>query len=107
MNTLHCKTKYICQDVGFNTGNYSNGRLAITIHDADTFEPLAKVTVNAPEEVIEKDEIIVKNYSENEGMDEWLLEENLVEKDFRNVSVGFALCPVFKLTDKFRSILEL
>ena len=59
--------------------HYSNGRLAIRAVDCDTGEPIATLTVNMPEIFLEPGEILIKDYSENEGALESLLLAALVE----------------------------
>ncbi len=98
MPTIHCKTTYIDEDVIISKGSYDNGRLAIMLHDPETFEPIAKVTVNIPEIYLRDDEIIVKDYSENEGMSDWLIENDLIIKTSQHLSV-------FMLTNKFKKML--
>jgi len=58
--------------------HYSNGRLAIRAIDCDTGEPIATLTVNVPEIELAEDEVLIKDYAENEGALESLLQANLV-----------------------------
>jgi hypothetical protein len=53
--------------------------------------------VNIPGTVLEKDEVIIKNYSENEGVLEFLIENGIVSKPLRTVSSGWVTCPIVKL----------
>jgi hypothetical protein len=53
--------------------------------------------VNMPAVVLEKDEVIIKNYSENEGVLEFLIENGIVSKPLRTVESGWVTCPVVKL----------
>lgn len=48
-------------------GLYSNGRLAIRAIDCDTGEPIATLTVNLPDVPLAPDEVLIKDYGENEG----------------------------------------
>ena len=64
-------------------------------------EPLATVTVN-PSGRIGKDEIAVKNYSENEGMLEFLIENGYVAEPHRVIVSGFVEIPVCKVLKKPR-----
>jgi hypothetical protein len=58
---------------------YNNGRLAILL-TTKTGEIYAKVTTNLPEIPLGDNEILIKDYSENEGMMDAFVEEGLVEK---------------------------
>ena len=60
---------------------YMNGRLALTIHGADdgdyVGERIAVITVNIPQFPLNAGEILVKSWSENEGMARWLDENGI------------------------------
>jgi hypothetical protein len=77
--------------------HYSNERVAIELIDVEDGELVATATVNIPEEKIEKDEIIVKDYSENEGMLKALTDAGIVTKVNRHVRTGYVECPVCKV----------
>lgn len=79
-------------DVEF--GNYSNGRIAISLVDP---EPIAVATVNLPDVVLQHDEVIIKDYSENTGMLDALIESGYVSEPIRMVQTGYVSCPVCKL----------
>lgn len=79
-----------------NTARYSNKRLAIMLTDTEDGELIATATVNIPEEKIEPDEIIVKDYSENQGMLQALKDAGIVTSVVRYVKTGYVECPVCK-----------
>jgi hypothetical protein len=54
-------------------------------------------TVNIPEAQLSEGEIIVKNYSENEGVLEFLQKNGIVGPIIRSVRSGFISCPVVKI----------
>ena len=58
---------------------YPNGRLAILL-TTKTGEIYAKVTTNLPEIPLGDNEVLIKDYSENEGMMDAFVEAGLVEK---------------------------
>ena len=71
---------------------YSNGRIALQlIQDG---EPIAVATVNLPDIKLKKDEAIIKDYSENEGMLMALKNAGLIKKEIGTVQSGFVTCPV-------------
>ena len=51
-----------------------NDRTAITLIDAMDGSPVAKSTVNIGEAPLEDDEVIIKGWSENEGMQDALID---------------------------------
>jgi len=62
--------------------------------------PVARATVCAEGFVPAGDEILVKDWSENEGMLEALVGLGLVEDTGRRVSCGFAEAAVCRMTEK-------
>ena len=59
--------------------------------------PYAMATVNVPHAHLEEGEVLIKNYSENEGILEMLEKEGVVERTGRTVPSGFVDIPVCKL----------
>jgi len=88
---------------------YRNDRLALQLvatgEDPDTHpgEPVATATVNT-EHRVDADELIVKDYSENEGMVDALVEAGVVQPSFTRVSVGGygVTCARCRLTEAAR-----
>lgn len=69
-------------------GEYANGRTAIELVSAKDGEPWYVATVNIPEEKVDGDEIIIKDYSENEGVLAALQKAGIVGKVKREASVA-------------------
>ena len=79
-------------------GKYRNGRLALELVSDDVRrEPVAVATVNIPDEPIEENEVLIKNYSENAGILEVLIRNKIVSEPKRFVSSGFVNIPVCDL----------
>jgi hypothetical protein len=80
-------------------GVYENGRTAITLIGTgeERGEPIAVATVNIPEEKLEDDEILIKNYSENEGMYEALLKAEIIGDFISHRKHRFVMIPKAKL----------
>jgi hypothetical protein len=91
---MKLKTTYSEYDVSLSWGNYSNGRKALRLIDQEDGLPVMTATVNVPEAELTEKEIIVKNYSENEGVLEFLQENGIVGPVKRMLGVGF---PVVEL----------
>lgn len=76
---------------------YTNQRTAIELIDAEDGIPFARATVNVPDIPLEDGEICVKDYSENEGMLDFLIENKIVESEYRFVRDKFLVVPICKL----------
>ncbi len=81
-------------------GQYNNGRTAIQLKSSIDGSPVAVATINVPDVYLEKDEVIIKDYSENEGMLDTLVSHGIVEPTGRRVKSGFIECEVCKLVKK-------
>lgn len=91
-------SKYIPQCKAVATfGVYDNGNHAVQIFDKATGEPLLKASVN-PYIEVGKDELAVKNWSENEGAEEALLKAGIITGDpISFVRSGHVMIPIYKL----------
>jgi hypothetical protein len=84
----------------------NNGRTALELVAAadDCYEgiykgePIATCTINIPEADLEPNEVIIKDYSENAGMLDALVESGVVEPTGKLVQSGFITAPVCILT---------
>jgi hypothetical protein len=76
-------------------GRYAQGNPAIELYDLDDGFPFAKSTINMSG--LGKDEVAVKNYSENEGMLDFLIENGIVHPPYKTEQSGFVTVPVCKL----------
>jgi hypothetical protein len=81
----------------FSVG-YSNGGTAIQLFDTDDHAPVATATVWVPG--LAPDEVAIKDYSENEGMLETLLEAHIVKLPHRYVLSGYVDIPVCHLCEE-------
>lgn len=59
-------------------GKYENRRVALQLIDSHDFQPIAKCTINIPELKLKKNQIVIKNYAENEGMLDSLVNAGVV-----------------------------
>lgn len=88
------KTEYHEGPVILEWGKYSNGRPALEILDAQDGSPIMVATVNIPEVKLREKEIIIKDYSENEGVLKFLQDHGIVGEVKRGIGVGWVFCPV-------------
>ncbi len=94
--TLIKKAFYKGEDCEIWKTHYHKGnRVAIFLSDKG--EPVATCSVNIPEQPLAPDEVFIKDYSENEGMVDFLVAEGIVERTDRFVASGYVDIPVCRL----------
>lgn len=99
------------ETVRLDVSHYANGRLAIQLlcpmEDEDLnlqgmWEPFAVCTVNLPDEDCPEGEVWVKDWSENAGMTEFLIENSIIEQGPTcNAHSGYVQVHRYKLTPEF------
>lgn len=77
--------------VSIEKGQYPNGRFALMLIDATTGEELFVATVNIPDIILQPDEIIIKNWSENQGILEFSIDYGFVSLSKHSFSIGAGL----------------
>lgn len=93
---MYFKGPYGSREVNLCFGEYSNGRLYIGAYNSEE-GPMFDATINLPKHNIASDEAFIKNYSENEGVLEFLMENDIVLKVVYYVPSGFVMVPLCKL----------
>lgn len=84
---------------------YGNGRIALKLMDSHDFygAPIAVATVNVIDDDTQPDEVVIKDYSENEGMYQALLDADIITPAHRFTQSGWIeSIPVCYLTEKFK-----
>lgn len=76
---------------------YGNGRVALTLDEIGTYDPIAVVTVNLPDVPLEEGEIIIKNWSENEGILKAMFNAGWISESKRQVKTGFVKADIVDL----------
>ena len=86
------KVKFKEWDCNVVLAKYGNGRIAIQLLEVDTHQPIATATLNVPSSAcpIEEDEVIVKDYAENQGMLNCLVDAGVVSPPHRVVPLPYA-----------------
>jgi hypothetical protein len=79
-----------------------NNRIAIQYESESTeipgyMEPECMATINVPDEHLELDDIIIKDYSENEGIYQCMVDAGHIAPAHKYVNSGFITAPVCKL----------
>lgn len=97
------KIRYRNWDCELVKGQYYNGRISLSLvaakDDGDIFagEPIATATVNITEVDLKDDEVLIKDYSENRGMLQTLIDADVVSPTGQTVKSGFVEVHVCKL----------
>jgi hypothetical protein len=90
--------------VVINLSKYGNGRTAIQLLQKDLdmamYTPYAVATVNLPHVLLAENEVLIKDYSENEGMLDFLTKNNIVSFTPNSVQSGYVWVPVCILNDE-------
>jgi hypothetical protein len=90
-----------------NLAHYTNGRRAILLWDYQDGSPVATATVNLVFAKCEPDEVFIKNYSENEGMTDTLIENEIIEKEPTGSDrSGFEIIFKYRLTPEMIKLFE-
>jgi len=94
------KTKYATyENCQWNACKYGNGNLALQVVSEEE-GPICVCTVN-PGERVHNGCIAIKDFSENEGMVDTLLEMGIIQgKPLYTIPSGWVKIPVYELTDK-------
>jgi len=99
--------KYFKGKVVLEAGLYErDGNLALSAKCVATGEKVLTFTVNVPGVTLGPGELLIKDWSENEGALDFLLENDLVESTNRAVLTGYAMAPVVRMTDQLIQILD-
>jgi hypothetical protein len=64
-------------------------RIALPLYAVEDGSPVAVATVNLPELALGADQVVIKDYSENEGMLELLVASGVVSPPLREVQSGY------------------
>lgn len=67
---------------------YGNGRPAIKLIDVDGL-PYATATINVPTLVLADDEVVIKDYAENKGIYQSLVDAGVISEAKSTITVGF------------------
>jgi len=79
MNQTGIVIKFRTWDCEIEVAEYLNGRTCIEFIDLDTCEPVLTATVNVPEAHLDENEVVIKNYSENEGVLNCMVKNSLIK----------------------------
>lgn len=79
------------------TRKYPNGNVAIILLRHKTGEMICKATISVPHLILDETEVVIKNYSENEGILEVLENAGVIKQTGQFATVGYVQAPICKL----------
>jgi hypothetical protein len=94
---VESKMKYYQGPMEIISGTYPSGQIYLQGAVVGTGEPIATLTSNVPDVDIPAAHIVVKDYSENEGVYKTLLEAGVIEECVDKIPSGFIellVCPL-------------
>ena len=81
----------------------ANGTLALQVFDAVDGDPLVTATVNPVGGPVPKGMVAIKNWSENEGVEQAFIDAEIINaKPYAQLSQGYVTINVYRLTQKAR-----
>lgn len=75
----------------------NNQRVALVLIHETEGDVVAYATVNVPEYPMNNDEVLIKDYSENEGMLQTLVDAGVISEPTGTIQHGFVILYVCKL----------
>ncbi len=98
MKTANKKVRFNQYDCNVHITRYQgNNRIAICLVESETEEPVTTASLNIPHAKIESDEVAIKNYSENTGILDVLIDAGILSKPNWYYNSGFVEIPVCKI----------
>lgn len=88
---------FLGSPVRVELGKYNNKRPSIQLYDVVDGVPFATATINVPSEDVDVEYVLIKNYSENAGMYEFLLRNNIIHPAHDQYRLSFNTVPVCEL----------
>jgi hypothetical protein len=90
------KSPYGEYQLSLSFAKYANGQTAIKLFDMSDGLPFAVATVSVDDQLLE-DEVAIKDYSENEGILDSLIEAGVIDNPHEFIQSGWVKIPVCKL----------
>ena len=76
---------------------YPDGNTRLDLKDATDHMPYATASISMPNVLLCEDEILIKNYSENEGMTDFLVKNNIVTLTHTGMESSAGWMPVARI----------
>lgn len=97
MKTINHKSPFGEFELNLQFAKYGNGQTAIQLIDAIDGMPFATATVCVEDDLLKENEVAIKDYSENAGILDTLIDAEIVEYPHAFIQSGFVKIPICKL----------
>jgi hypothetical protein len=84
--------------IDIKMSKYSNGQHRMEFIDSEDGLPVL-VASSSIDESLESDQIAIKDYSENEGVLKFLMEEGIISSPLKYFNSGFVRIPICKINE--------
>ena len=95
--TINHTTSYGEFQLNVEFAKYKNDQVAIKLIDSSDGMPFATATLCVEDDLLKEGEVAIKDYSENEGILNSLIESNIVEPPHAFIQSNFVKIPICKL----------
>ena len=92
------KVNFLNEECWVYVDRYENGQMHIQLISNEMPFATASVAINYD---LGKDEVAIKNYSENTGIVDALIEANIIRERVGSIFQGYVQIPIFKLSKEF------
>jgi hypothetical protein len=82
-------------------GEYTNSQTALELIDTLDGSPVLIASISVPEIALGKHELIIKDYSENEGVLSFLVENNIIRLLGRHIATGLITAEIVELLAEY------
>lgn len=100
MKTINHKTSYGDFELNLQFAKYQNGQTAIKLIDNQDGMPFATATLCVEDALLKEDEVAIKDYSENVGILQTLIDAEIVEEPHAFIQSNFVKIPICKLVNQ-------
>jgi hypothetical protein len=97
MKTINHKSPFGEFELSLQFAKYGNGQTAIKLIDVIDGMPFATATVCVEDNLLKENEVAIKDYSENQGILDTLINAEIVEYPHAFIQSGFVKIPICKL----------
>jgi hypothetical protein len=95
--TIKHKSRFGEFELTAHIGKYANGQTKIQLYDVIDGLPYATATAAVEDGILKEGEVAIKDWSENEGILNTLIDSNIVEEPHAFIQSSYVKVPICKL----------
>jgi len=95
---MQFKGKYGTYDIEMKISSYRNNQIRLDFVDCQDGQPILTATTSIEESLL-PNEVAIKNYSENEGVLNFLMEEGIISSPLRYYKSGYVNIEICKINE--------